>query len=254
MNKYLPFILLLFFSLTTTIPVLALPSFAASVPVAVQENNFYNTASGLLKKYVKNGLVNYKELQKDKATLDRLVQQIGSYDLNKASKSEKKAFYLNAYNLLVLQQVLAHYPLKSVMDVNGFFDKQQFKVAGERLTLNELEKKKLLIPYNDARIHFALVCAASSCPPLLNEAYTPQQVELQLQQQARQTLRNPHFIRINQREKTVLISEIFKWYEPDFLAEAPAVTAYINKFRSTPLPENYKVSYYTYDWSLNDSN
>ena len=216
------------------------------------DDAFYTNLSQLLQKHVREGQVDYKSLQKSKAELQQLVQQIARYDLKNASASERKAFYINAYNALVLQQVLSHYPLKSVMDVPGFFDKQQFNVAGERLTLNELEKKKLLVPYKDARIHFALVCAAKSCPPLLNKAYTPAQVEAQLEAQAKQTLQSPNFIKVQAGSKNVLVSEIFKWYGQDFLQEASSVPAYINKYRQNPLPSGYKLGYYTYSWDLND--
>ena len=220
----------------------------------VADDTFYTTLSQLLQKHVVEGQVDYKALQQNKAQLQRLVQQIGRYDTKKASAAERKAFYLNAYNVLVLQQVLDHYPLKSVMDVPGFFDKQKFHVAGERLTLNELEKQKLLAPYKDARIHFALVCAAKSCPPLLNKAYTPAHVEEQLEAQAKRALQSPKFIRVQDSGKNVLVSEIFKWYEQDFLQEAPSVAAYISRYRQNALPEGYRLSFYTYSWDLNDSN
>lgn len=218
----------------------------------LQSKSFYSNLTQLLEKHVKQGKVNYRDLQKDKPALDRLVKQIGEYNLNGAGKAERKAFFINAYNVLVLYQVLEHYPLKSVMDVPGFFDKQQYLVAGEQLTLNELEKKKLLLPYRDARIHFALVCAANSCPPLLNKAYTPQTIEEQLQAQAIKSLRDTQFIRVDEKDNKVDVSEIFRWYEKDFLAEAPSVRSYINLYRNHPVPKSMHITYYTYDWSLND--
>ncbi|MBC5994292.1 DUF547 domain-containing protein [Pontibacter cellulosilyticus] len=216
-----------------------------------QQGSFYTSVTNLLQKYVKDGQVKYKALQQDVPRLEQLAKQIAAYDLSKASGAEKKAFYINAYNVLVLRQVMEHYPLKSVIDVPGFFDKQKYKVAGEYLTLNELEKKKLLLPYKDARIHFALVCAAKSCPPLLDEAYTPELVEKQLEAQTRLALNNSTFMKV--QPKQVQVSEIFKWYEADFLAEAPGILAYINKYRNKPIPKQNKVGYYTYNWALNES-
>ncbi|MHA6250240.1 DUF547 domain-containing protein [Pontibacter sp. CAU 1760] len=220
---------------------------------AQQQDDFYTGTSQLLQKYVQGGEVNYKALHQNQAQLQKLVQQVGGYKLVGASEAEQKAFYLNAYNLLVLHQVLQHYPLKSVMDVPGFFDRRQFRVAGEQLTLNQLEKKKLLAPFQDARVHFALVCAARSCPPLLNTAYTPERVEEQLESQTRKALQDLSFIQVKPSGKTVQISELFNWYRDDFLKKAPSVAAYINGYRSNPLPAGYKVGYYTYDWKLNDS-
>ena len=219
----------------------------------LQQDDFYIAATKLLQAHVEEGLVNYKALQQEKAKLQRLVQQISSYNLQHAPASERKAFYLNAYNLLVLQQVLAHYPIKSVMEVPGFFDKQLFRVAGEKLTLNQLEKQKLMVPFKDARVHFALVCAAKSCPPLPDRAYIPAQVEEQLEAQAKRALQDPSFIKVRPEEKKVLLSEIFKWYKADFIQQAPSIPAYINRFRSYALPPGYTFRYYTYNWGLNDS-
>jgi hypothetical protein len=220
---------------------------------SLEGEEFYESVTRLLQEHVTEGQVNYSKLQKDQDQLQRLVQQIAIFNLRDAPDAEQKAFYLNAYNILVLQQVVKHYPLKSVMDVPGFFDKQQHTVAGEKLTLNALEKQKLLTPYKDARLHFALVCAAKSCPPLSNQAYIPAQVEAQLEAQAKRTLQNPSFIKVNTAGKKVLVSEIFKWYRQDFLREASSISAYINRYRTSALPQGYSMGYYTYNWVLNDS-
>ena len=65
-------------------------------------------------------------------------------DLSSASAESKKAFYINAYNLIVIYQVSKFYPLKSPLDKSGFFDKVKHQVAGEALTLNALELKTLV--------------------------------------------------------------------------------------------------------------
>ena len=219
---------------------------------ARQQYNFYTSVTNLLQRHVADGQVKYKTLQKDIPELNRLARQIAQYDLSKATTAAKKAFYINAYNLLVLKQVMDHYPVASVMDVPGFFDKQKYKVAGESLTLNELENKKLRTPFKDARIHFALVCAAKSCPPLLNRAYTPQQVEKQLESQTKLALQDPAFTKVLPQQKKVQVSELFKWYEADFLAEATSIKEYINKYRAKPVPAHYTVEFYTYNWALNE--
>lgn len=249
LNSQIPYMKNIFVYLLLMAVILTLPA-ANATTVAP---DFYTMYTSMLQRHVQKGEVNYISLQKDKAVMQSLVSQVASYNLKQTSASEKKAFYLNAYNLLVLDQVLANYPLKSVMDIDGFFDRTKYKVAGEQLTLNELEKQKLLQPYKDARVHFALVCAAKSCPPLLNQAYTPREVEQQLQNQAKRTLNDPGFIMIQAKAKQVQVSEIFKWYKDDFLGEAESIFAYINKYRSTPLPAKYSLSYYTYNWALNTS-
>ncbi len=250
-KNFLPHLLLAFFLLVQAAPLAAAHSTVNSR--STNTNNFYTSVTALLQGHVMAGGVNYTLLAKSKPELQRLVHEIGDYSLASAPPAERKAFYINAYNVLVLHQVMKYYPIKSVMDVPGFFDKQRFKVAGEQLTLNQLERQKLMVPYQDSRVHFALVCAAQSCPPLLNTAYTPAQVEEQLETQTKKALQDPNFVQVSGARKQVLVSELFKWYRDDFLGEASSVAAYINKYRSRALPAAYRLSYYTYNWALNDS-
>lgn len=253
MKNHLPYLALFLLLLIPLVPAYASGTAVPKASVSYVVPDFYTSLTNLLQQHVQQGQVNYKTLLQHKKQLQQLVQQLGDYDVSQASASERKAFYLNAYNVLVLQQVLQHYPVKSVMDIPGFFDKTRFKIAGQQLTLNDLESKKLREPFEDARVHFALVCAAMSCPPLRNEAYMPAAVEQQLEDQTRHTLQHPQFIKVQPGGKRVLVSEIFKWYRPDFLAEASSVLNYINQYRQEPIPVAYTLAYYPYNWQLNDT-
>ncbi|MBC7571766.1 MAG: DUF547 domain-containing protein [Spirosoma sp.] len=208
-------------------------------------------ADSFLQAHVYDGRVDYATLKKDPAAINKLYGQIGAMNLSGASAGEKKAFYINAYNLAVIHQVVEAYPIKSPMDVPGFFDKKQQKIAGESLTLNELEKEKLLKPYNDARVHFAVVCAAKGCPVIDNNAFTAQNLDAQLDARAKLALNSSYFIRVNSGKKSVDVSKIFEWYADDFTKGGKSILAYINGFRQQDIPGNYKVGTYDYDWSLN---
>ncbi len=214
-------------------------------------NGFFNEADKLFKSHVSNGLVDYSAIKSNPTKLNTLVKYIGSASLADASKQEKKAFYINAYNVLVIKQIIKNYPVKSPMDVAGFFDKNKHKVAGENLALNDLENKKLRAVYKDSRLHFVLVCAALSCPSIASYAYKPATLEQQLNARTRIALNSASFIRVKSTDKKVLISEIFKWYKADFTNETGTLTAYLNKYRKRKVPAGYKVGYYTYNWTLN---
>ncbi len=138
------------------------------------------------------------------------------------------------------------------MDIGGFFDKKTHQVAGEQLTLNKLEKEKLLQPYKDARFHFVLVCAAKSCPSLMSAAFTPENVEEQLKQRTKLSVNNNEWLKVNDKQKMVEVSKIFEWYKNDFTTDSNSVLGWINGFRATKIPANYKVAYYEYDWALNE--
>ncbi len=124
-------------------------------------------------------------------------------------------------------------------------------MGGRSLTLNELEKAYLLKPFEDARLHFVLVCGAKGCPPIIAEAYRPGQLDRQLERQTHLAINDPGFIRVNEAEKKAELSQIFQWYAGDFGGNQKAVVAYINQYRETPIPEDYQIGYDDYDWSLN---
>ncbi len=213
--------------------------------------SFTKETDAFLQAHVNDGRVAYANLKKDPSVINKLYAQAGAMNLSGASAAEKKAFYINAYNLAVIHQVVENYPIKSPMDVPGFFDKKQQKVAGENMTLNQLEKEKLLKAYSDARVHFAVVCAAKGCPVIDNNAYTAQNLDAQLDARAKLALNSSYFIRVDSGKKSVDVSKIFEWYADDFKKGGKSVLAYINGFRQQDIPGNYKVGTYEYDWSLN---
>ena len=120
-----------------------------------------------LQQYVnKEGKVNYAAIQRDPDLPDALLFTIADFDAAHVTAADQYAFYLNAYNVLVIGDIMRNYPLKSVQDMPGFFNKTLHRVGGERLTLDQIETDKLRKIYDDPRLHFALVCGTQSCPCL----------------------------------------------------------------------------------------
>ncbi|MEK6480734.1 DUF547 domain-containing protein [Catalinimonas sp. 4WD22] len=226
--------------------------FVSTAAPAFTITAFTQEADQFFGSYVKEGLVDYQAVKQNMNEIEALYQQIGEMKVQDLNNMEKKAFYINAYNLIVIRQIAKNYPVESPMDIAGFFDKQKHKVAGEMLTLNALEKQKLLQTYQDARIHFVLVCAAQSCPPLASYAFQADQLDEQMNQLTREALNNDTFIQLKSSQKEVAISKIFEWYNNDFTREAASALAYINQYREEKIPSSYKVSYYAYDWALNE--
>lgn len=211
------------------------------------DKKFFADANAFFKQYVTDGRVNYTALHTT-GDLMPLIIKVEKADLNGADEATKKAFYINAYNLHVIDLALKAYPLKSVQDIPGFFDEKKINVGGKKMTLNKFEKEYMLKPYGDSRLHFVLVCGALGCPPITDFAYMPTQLEAQLEQQTKLALNEPTFVRSNDN-KTEL-SQIFKWYTSDFAGGKDEVIQFINSYRDTPI--SGKISYYSYDWTLND--
>lgn len=211
--------------------------------------DFFTDADAFLKKHVVSGQVDYEAIKAEPTELNALVKTIGSF--TPGSGDAGKAFWLNAYNILVIKNVVDHYPIAKPLDVPGFFDKVTFKIAGSTMTLSDIENKKVRPTYKDARVHFALVCAAKSCPPLMTGAFLPSKVESQLETLTKTAMNSKSFIKVNDATKTVEISQILDWYKDDFLAVTKTQLDYVNKYRTTPIPTTYKVGFYEYNWALN---
>jgi len=219
---------------------------------AIGNDSFFNETDKFLGEYVKHGKVNYQSVSSHPKALNNLVKQIENYSLEGKTKQQEKAFWINAYNILVIKGIIEHYPVQSPMKIPGFFDAKKHLAAGQKLTLNQIENKKIRAVYHDARIHFVLVCAAVSCPPITNFAYKPGNLDDQLEQQTIKALNDDKFIRVNQENQSVGISEIFKWYAEDFKTNGKGFIEYINLYRKEKIPPGYKVEFYSYDWSLNE--
>ena len=212
--------------------------------------SFFDEVHTFMNSNVTNGALDYAGLQ-NSAELKSLINQVVNADLSTADDATKQAFYINAYNLQVINQAVKNYPIASVQEVSGFFAGKKVTVAGKSRTLNDLEKKELLEPYKDGRFHFVLVCGALGCPPITNFAYTPEDLDAQLDKQTRLALNDPNFIRTGSSK--VGLSQIFKWYPKDFGKNKSGIIDFINRYRTTPLSPSSKISYYNYDWTLNDS-
>lgn len=212
---------------------------------------FNQEADRFLKKYVLDGKVDYKRLKDNFQEVDKLYKSLGSVNIDALTDNETKALYINAYNIIVIRQITEYFPLKSALDKNGFFDKVKHNVGGEMLTLDQIEKGKVIIPFRDPRVHFAFSCAAIGCPELANFAFTADKLDAQLDERTANSINNPDFIKMKKNQNQVELSMIFKWYERDFKMKADDALSYINQFRKNKIPENYTIDYYEYDWALN---
>jgi len=146
-------------------------------------------------------------------------------------------FYINAYNLLVIKSVVDAYPMSSPQAVGG--DKKKHRVAGELYTLNQFENSVLREKFDDSRVHFALVCAAKRCPPLSKEAFTPARLDSQLNQFTRRVLNDRIFVQVGAEKRVAHLSQIFQWYQKDFIQTQNTVIDFIDRFREEKIPADF---------------
>lgn len=204
----------------------------------------------LLRRYVKvDGRVNYKGLATNRAKLKAYLRVLSQHPPTADwSRAEKMAYWINAYNAWTIDLVLEHYPIRSIMELDGgkTWQVKRIEIGGERYSSNDIENRILRPEFGDARIHFVINCAARSCPPLYNRAYTADNVELLLEERTRQFISDSRFNRITASRAD--ISKIFDWYATDF----GDVRSFLARYSGVDLLPTATIHFLEYDWSLNE--
>ena len=119
----------------------------------------------------------------DRDRLQRYIERLTEIDPRKLKRIEQRAYWINLYNALTVDQILERYPVGSIKFIKGGFlnpgpwNEELIVVAGQDLTLNDIEHRILRPIWNDPRIHYALNCASLSCPNLSPQAYTAANTE-----------------------------------------------------------------------------
>jgi hypothetical protein len=128
-----------------------------------QTATFFTKAETFFAKNVSGGMVDYAGIKANAAELKDLVAMIGTYKLSAADAPTQKAFLINAYNILVIKNVIDHYPLAKPTDVPGFFDTVKFNLAGAQITLSDIENKKIRAVYQKLPTHRQLRIYGDEC-------------------------------------------------------------------------------------------
>ncbi|WP_245552514.1 DUF547 domain-containing protein [Cyanobium gracile] len=246
------------------------PSLVATAPQPPLDPGPYNA---VLRTVVDGrGLVDYAALQRDPAQLDRYIEALGALAPERFAswpEAEQIALLINAYNAFTLRAIIDNDPIRpSIKAIPGVWKFRRHQLMGRGLTLDGIEHEILRREYNEPRIHAALVCAAISCPPLRQEAFTGAALERQLEDQTTRWLASPVGLAIERAAGTVRISAIFQWFAEDWQRADPqaeavpghkkqsAVLRFIARYRpaaerSLILGGDYRFAYLPYNWDLN---
>lgn len=207
----------------------------------------------LLQKYVTPTGVRYAAWHANPADLKKLKEVADFYATTTPpddSKAAALAWYLNAYNAWILQNILAKYPTKGPLDGETlFFHGNRIVISGRKTSFNDLEQKVIRPTFKEPRIHFALNCASASCPPLKTTPFDAATLEQDLDRLTRAFV-NAEAVEIADGGKLVRLSKIFDWYGEDFGGKDKLI-AFLNKYRTSTLPPTSKIQFMDYDWSLN---
>lgn len=223
----------------------------------------------ILAAHVEHGLVDYEGIAaRDRGALDAYLATLAGTclaDYEAWPREARIAFWLNAYNAATVRLVLDEWPLESIRDV-GWLPGAAFRrpvlvmrgLGRGRMSLDDVEHGTLRRDpaLFDARIHFALVCAARSCPPLRSEAYRGDDLGAQLDDQGRRFLRDRTKNRWEPATRTLRLSRIFDWFREDFERAAGSPVAFAARYLPAKDAAAVEVGPVTvehvdYDWSLN---
>lgn len=209
----------------------------------------------MLKRYVDDhGKVAYRKLKTESGHSLRVYRDaLAAAQLEFLEPKEQLAFWINAYNAMIVAAVLEGYSAEGALSRISLFKRYQQEVAGKARTPDDIEHSIVRPRFQDFRAHFALVCASTSCPKLRREAYVGERLDAQLDDQARSFLNDKSRNRIDPAAAKLELSQIFEWFNADFERVgglAAALTPYLSP-EQTALLQKIKPIFLSYDWSLN---
>jgi hypothetical protein len=225
----------------------------------------------LIKTFVRHGedgvaRVDYRRFKSEAhADLKSYVRALEAVDVAGLDRPEQFAFWANLYNAKTIDIVLDAYPVASIKDIRlgggvvaaitgGPWKAKVTTVAGQKLSLDDIEHAILRPIFADSRVHYAVNCASIGCPDLGPEAFVGARLDAQLDAAARTFVNHPRGVRFD--GKRLIVSSIYSWFQDDFGGSEQSVIAHLKTHARDDLVPKLanaqKIDDYAYDWSLND--
>lgn len=195
-----------------------LPDFVKSMTLKVEHpaNYAFTTYDGVLKKYVKDGLVDYGSMKKD-PDLSKAVSELEVVSPDKiATAKERACFWINACNLLTLKVINDHYPVTSTDQLTPFWSQNSFIIGGDSTSVSST-MNRAINELKDSRMApntAFLICKGSvGYPPLTDHAITPETMEADAKVATYKFVNNEQNVFYDQESNQFLLSPLFKRYE-----------------------------------------
>ncbi len=208
--------------------------------------------------------VDYSRVTKSsQEQLATYISELSATPISRFNRPEQRAYWVNLYNALTVNLVLSRFPIDSILDIDispgllefGPWDKAIAEVEGQPLSLNDIEHRILRPIWQDARIHYALNCAALGCPNLQRKPFTAAKAERMLESAAREFINSKRGVRIE--DNRLVVSKIYNWFSSDFGGNHAAVISHLTAYASPALAEALieirGIDGFEYDWRLNDA-
>jgi hypothetical protein len=193
----------------------------------------------------------------DLATVQNIRMQLARVKPAKLDKKQQLAYWINTYNVNTIATILENYPVASIRDIStdpiirlNVFKKERVPAEGTVISLDTIENEKIRDGFHDPRIHFAINCAAKSCPPIRTEAYDGAHVDAQLDDQVRRFVKANVRVTRDGDNSVVHTTKIMDWFSKDFDNWAGGKLAFLRRYMK--IDGNPDFEYDDYDWALND--
>jgi hypothetical protein len=243
---------------------------------------FHRPYDQLIDINVRDGMVYYRALRSERGRLDRYVASLNvpAATYQEWTREEKVAFWLNAYNAIVLQTVVNHYPIRgkasgypavSIRQIPGAFEQSKHRLAGRSLTLDEIEKT-VLPEFKDPRLYLALGRGAVGSGRLRSEAYIASRLDAQLAAVQAEFVNDQAMIKIDRLTGQMSVTPVISWREAEFIAAYASradgkysqrspieraviafVTPHLLRLEREFVEKNaFQLVFHEFDWRLND--
>lgn len=230
-------------------------SFTPSDPLPPEQVS-HRVWQEILSTDVRDGAVDYPAIRRQ-GRLPSYVALLNRVDPGRLSAGERLAFWINAYNAFAVTGILDGYAPDTLFGRYRYFIAREYSIGGQTVNLYNLEREILIAQFHEPRVHFAIVCASTSCPKLQSWAYEGQHLDEQLNRVTNEFVNDPLRNRFDRSRKVASLSMIFKWFAKDFEARSGAILSFVAGYVQDPLLKqdllagDYTVEFLEYDWSLN---
>lgn len=239
--------------------VIAVLLLAVSAVAHAAPGDAYMAWGRVLAKFVnERGEIDFRALASERSDLDAFLDHVARSSPRSApdaysGRQAALAYYINAYNALSMFNVIESGLPQRLTGLRKiwFFAVKRFPVGGEPISLYALEND-VIRPLGDERVHFALNCMAVGCPRLPREPFSPEKLDRQLDDEARRFFSEARNLQVLPERRLLRVSSLLRFYTEDFLARNSTLIAYINRYAPSRIPEDYRIEFIDYDWTVND--
>ncbi len=180
--------------------------------------------------------------------------------LDNFSRDEQLAYWLNLYNVTVLNEIIAIYPKRDLKKLlNGkksILSKKLLTVAGVPLSLDDIQDTILSQNYNNnPLVMYGLYMGVVGGPNVRRSAYTGSDVYRALENNARDFV-NSNRGTYSQDERTFRVSSLYdrnRGYFPEFQEDLSAhLMTYLEGYERIELEQASSIKPDIYDWTVTD--